>query len=146
MSDEMEPFERRLKNQPLRPVPSEWRREILSAASEAQPARRRQSFTSHSLLSNLKHRLASLFWPHPVAWGGLAAVWIFILAAHVSMRDQIPAVADKTPPPSPEVIAEVQQQQHLLAELLGANDVPAADRPKIFAPKPRSESTEILAA
>jgi hypothetical protein len=55
-------------------------------------------------------------------------------------------MAKKTLPPSPEVVAELQQQHQLLAELLGANDVPAADRPKVFVPKPRSERVEILAA
>lgn len=146
MSDEMESFERRLKRQPLQPVPAEWRRDILSAAREAQPARHSQPVAGHSLLSRLQQRLAVLLWPHPVAWGGLAAVWIFIVAANVSLRDQTPMVTKKAPSPSPEVIAEVQQQQRLFAELLGANDMPVADRPKLFAPKPRSENTDIMAA
>ena len=142
----MEQFERRLKGQPLRPLPAEWRREILSAANEAQPARHAQSAANSSFLSRLHQRLLSLLWPHPVAWGGLAAVWILIVAAHVSLRDPVPVMAEKTPAPSPEAVAELQQQQHLLAELLGTYDVPAADRPKIFAPKPRSENLEMLSA
>jgi hypothetical protein len=140
MSDELEQFERRLKNQPLHQPPAEWRLEILSAAREAQPA------ANSSFLSPLHQRLVSLLWPHPVAWGGLAAVWILIVAAHVSLRDPVPVMAEKTPAPSPEAVAELQQQQHLLAELLGTYDVPAADRPKIFAPKPRSENLEMLSA
>jgi hypothetical protein len=146
MSDDMEQFERRLKNEPLQPAPAEWRREILSAANESLATNRQQRVARHSLLSSLNRHLVSLLWPHPMAWGGLAAVWVLILVAHVSLRNQMPAVAKKSSSPSPEVVAELQQQQHLLAELLGGNDMPVADRPKIFMPKPRSENLEILSA
>jgi hypothetical protein len=145
MSDELKQFEKLLEGQSLRQVPAEWRNEILAAAGRAR-ASRAQTVVGESFFSVLDRRLASLLWPHPVAWAGLAAVWIFILAANVSMRDQTPVMAKKTLPPSPEVVAELQQQHQLLAELLGANDVPAADRPKVFVPKPRSERVEILAA
>jgi hypothetical protein len=146
MSDEMEQFERRLKNQPLRQAPAEWRWEILSAVREAQRERPQQSVVGHSFLSSLNQRLASLLWPHPVAWGGLAAVWIFIGALHLSMRVETPAMAEKTLPPSPEAVVELRQQQHLFAELMGANDLPVADRQKPYVPKPRSENVGILTA
>jgi hypothetical protein len=142
MSDELKQFEKLLEGQPLRQIPAEWRKEILSAADETQAVHRRQSISIRSLPSLLR----SLLWPHPVAWGGLAAVWLLILAANFSMRDEAPAVARKTLPPSPEAVAELKQQKQLLAELMGTSDTPAADRPKIFVPKPRSENTEILAA
>jgi len=93
--------------------------------------------------------LFSLLWPHPVAWGGLAAIWIFILAVNFSMRDQAPVMAEKTSPPSLEVAAELKQQQRLYAELIGitgTGDSSDADRPKVFIPKPRSERADILTA
>lgn len=141
----MESFERRLKRQPLRQVPAEWRRDILAAASKAQSARHTQ-LGSHTFLSRLNKRLMSLLWPHPVAWGGLAAVWIFTAAANVSMQDRAPVVAQKAPAPSAEVIAEVQQQHRLFAELLGENELSPADRPKKIIPGPRSGSLEIMSA
>ena len=220
MNDETEQFEQRLKRRPLRPVPGEWRNEILSTAMEARPlqnsspaqgesllTKHRGSFFAltpalsprrgrsyrlisaigrlvrwrqairHStksgvpaLLNNIRigtrpgevrtalhdasdagkltflPRLSSWLWPHPVAWGGLGAVWILIFAVHFSIRDDDPALAKKVVPQSQEVVAQLKQQQRLLAELLGPSDLPDADRPKIFVPKPRSESTEILSA
>ncbi len=55
-------------------------------------------------------------------------------------------MAKKVSPPSPEVVAELEQQHRLLAELMGTSDTPAADRQKIFVPKPRSECVGILTA
>ena len=144
-NDETEPFERHLKRQTLRPIPTQWREEILSAAKAAQPARR-SPVKDRSFLSVLNDRVASLLWPHPVAWAGLAAVWILIFALNFSIRDKAPAMAEKASPPSPTVVAELRQQQRLYVELLGANDPVDADRQKIFAPGPRSERVAILDA
>jgi hypothetical protein len=146
MNDDTEQFEQRLKRQPLRPAPPGWRDGILAAARGASSVKKSQSVAGSSFLSVLNQRLASLLWPHPVAWGGLAAVWILLFMVNFSLRDHVPALAEKTVPQSPVVVAQLKQQQRLLAELLGPNDLPEADRPKIFVPKPRSESTEILSA
>ncbi|HTR40387.1 MAG TPA: hypothetical protein VMH87_02065 [Pseudomonadales bacterium] len=140
MSDELKQFEKLLESHPLRPVPAEWRKEILAAAEKAQPAHGRQPIPVRSLPGLLR----SLFWPHPVAWGGLAAIWIFIFAAHLSMRDEMPVMAEKVLPPSPQVVMELKQQQHLYAELIGVNDSSDTDRPKPFIPKPRSERANIV--
>jgi hypothetical protein len=145
MNEEMEQFEQRLKGHPWRQIPAEWREQILSAAA-SQRAQKSQPLAGRSFLSVLNERLTSLLWPHPAAWGGLAAIWIFIFVVNFSIRDQGPAMAEKVVPQSPEVVAQLKQQQRLLAELLGANDSPDADRPKTFVPKPRSECTEILSA
>jgi len=60
------------------------------------------------------------------------------------MRDTSPRVAEKSAPPSPEVIVELKKQQLLFAELVGLREPLDADRQKIFLPKPRSERVEIL--
>ena len=90
------------------------------------------------------HRLSSWLWPHPIAWGGLAVIWMLLFAVHFSIQDREPALAEKVVPQSADVVAQLQQQHRLLAELLGPNDSLEADRPKIFIPKPRSESMEIF--
>ena len=59
------------------------------------------------------------------------------------MRDTTPVVAEKSAPPSPEVIVELRQQQRMLAELIGAGQVGDAEPPK-YLPQPRSEHVEIL--
>lgn len=143
MNDE---FEKHLKQQPLRQIPAEWRSEILSAAAQAQPACRSQFETPGSFLSTLNRRLTAVLWPHPVAWGAMAAAWIFVLGVHFSTGNDTPALTEKASLPSPEVVAELKQQKRMLAELLGANDLRDADRPKVFAPGPRSERVVIETA
>ena len=60
------------------------------------------------------------------------------------MRDKSPVMAEKSAPPSQEVIVELRQQQRLLAELIGPREEHDADRSKSFVPQPRSECAEIL--
>ena len=142
-------FEQKLQQQPLRQIPGEWRGEILVAAVVNRRNRPVREFTFAAtpfrrFLSILNAQLSTLLWPHPKAWAGLAAIWIVILAADFSARDRSPAMAEKSAPPSPEVMVELRQQQRLLAELIGSRDAQDADRSKPFAPQPRSERTEIL--
>jgi len=144
MNDETEQFESRLSSQPLKQIPAAWRAEILTAARGAQPSRRLSPVTRHPWLSTINSELSTVFWPHPKAWAGLAAVWIFIFTLNFSMRDTSPRVVEKSATPSPEVMVELKKQQRLFAELVGANEPLDADRQKLFAPKPRSECVEIL--
>ncbi|MGD0206198.1 MAG: hypothetical protein ABSC89_01100 [Verrucomicrobiota bacterium] len=136
-------FEQRLQRQPLRQVPAEWREEILTAA-ESAATRRPPPVTRPSWLSALNSQLSTILWPHPKAWAGLAAIWIVILAVDFSARDKTPVVAEKSSPPSPEVIVELRQQQRMLAELIGPRDIRDADRSKSFVPQPRSERAQIV--
>jgi hypothetical protein len=123
----MDDFEQKLGRQPLRQVPAEWREEILAVAECASRPAPRVSF------------LATLFWPHPKAWAGLAAVWILIFALDFSMRDNSPVVAEKSAPSSPEVIVELKQQQRMLAELMGPRETRVTGTSKTFDRQPRSE-------
>ncbi len=136
-------FEQKLSRQPLRQVPPEWRGEILAAAvGRGSMAERREPTTRWP--SAFVARLSSVFWPHPKVWAGLAAVWICIGALNFSTRDTSPRRAEKSAPPSPEVIVELKKQQRLLAELVGSYETVDADRPRIFSPRPRSGRVEIL--
>jgi hypothetical protein len=146
MNDETQQSERRLSRQPLRQIPREWRGEILAAAREAQPSRHPSPVTRHSWLSTINSQLSTIFWPHPKAWAGLAAIWVLIFAVNFSTRDHSQNVAKKSAPPSPEVVAELQQQKLLFAELIGSAETQVADRQKLFLPRPRSERVEILMA
>ena len=58
----MTDFERKLQRQPIRELPSSWRREILPAA-EATPA---------------GSTWRDWFWPAPEAWDALAAIWLIL--------------------------------------------------------------------
>ncbi len=142
-------FEQRLRRQPMKKVPGDWRAEILSAARQAEPVRHSLAAPGRSgggWLSMLNHQLSLLLWPHPRAWAGLAAVWLFIFLLNFSVSEKSPQLSEKSTPPSPETIAELKQQQKMLAELIGAAEVQVADRQRFFLPRPRSERAVIQAA
>ena len=95
-----------------------------------------------TILQTLWHELIL---PSRRIWAGLAAVWVLIIAANFSMRDQQHGTRAKSP--SPEMIATFQQQEQLLSELIGPNESPVAEPRKTFAPRPSSERLpEILTA
>ena len=144
MNEKIEQLERRLSGQPFRQAPASWREEILAEAGRASRVQgRAQKWIQPSTLGS---RLSAVLWPHPAAWAGLAAVWILIFAVNGSIRDKAPVVAKEFPPPSPQVIVELRQQQRLLAELIGPRDVRETDRSKSLRPRPRSEFMGIVAA
>jgi hypothetical protein len=148
MNDDLEPFEQRLAQQPLKQIPGGWRAEILRASHLAAGQKNRlagaTSLAEENWLSTLNQKLSTLLWPHPKAWAGLAAVWVFILFLNFSTRDQTPVTAQKVSPPSPEGVAELKKQRRLFAELIGTPPSQDADRPKNFVPRPRSEQLKLM--
>jgi hypothetical protein len=131
----MNEFEQRLRQTPLKPVPADWRAEILAAAGKASPP-----VAPASWQERLNVQLHALFWPHPKAWVGLAVVWILIALVDFSQRETSSTPAQKTSPPSPEVLVELREQRQLLAELIGVHQSQEADRPKKLAPQSKGES------
>ncbi|HVU07677.1 MAG TPA: hypothetical protein VHG89_03945 [Verrucomicrobiae bacterium] len=86
-----------------------------------------------------------LIFPSRRIWAGLAAIWVVIFIFNFSQRDQSELMAKKFP--SPEMISSFQQQEKLLAELIGPNEPRVAEPPKTILPQPRSERRfEILTA
>ncbi|HEX7569929.1 MAG TPA: hypothetical protein VF492_05450 [Verrucomicrobiae bacterium] len=150
MNDETEQFEHRLSRQPLRQIPPAWRAEILREGRRVAVRKIGDagtvSLSNQSWPSSILHSLSSLLWPHPKAWAGLAAVWIFIFTVNFSLRDSSPRLAEKSAPPSPEVIVELRQQQRLFAELVGPREERDADRSKAYKSHPRTESVAVLTA
>jgi len=133
-------FEKRLQRQPLRPVPGQWRSEILAAAQTVAPSRHPSPATRYTLLSGFGFRILSLFWPSPYAWGGLAAAWVLILIVNLSSGDRPAVMAQTSTPLSPQLMAAVREQQRMLAELIGQPESPpVADRPKLHSLQPRSD-------
>ena len=135
-------FEQKLSRQPLRPVPTEWRAEILSTAQAAAPAQ--YSTPRSSKLATFNQQLANFIWPHPKAWAGLAAVWVGIIALNLATHDSVPRTAESSAPPSAEVLVELKKQQRMFAELVGPREPLDLDRTRIFSPRPRSERVELL--
>jgi hypothetical protein len=80
-----------------------------------------------------------LIFPCRHVWSGLAAIWIFIFIFNFSQRDRVELLARKLPPPSPEAIQAWRQQERLLAELIGPNEIRTAQPARPFVPRPSSE-------
>ncbi len=135
-------FERKLSQRNLRQAPAEWREEILRAANraaECDSGRARQPW-----LALLTQRFTSLLWPSPKAWGALAALWIVALGINLSLREPERTVARAANVPSPEAMAQLEQQRRLLVELIGRPPLQAELK---FLPRPHSERRdEIVSA
>ena len=117
------------------------RREVMAAElnnQETKEQSQRSNFVAWFLCCLNKFWL-ELIWPSRRIWAGLAAVWILIFVFNFSQRDPAELMARKSPPPSPEMVLTVRQQERLLAELIGPNEPHAVVPPKPFLPQPRSE-------
>ena len=91
----MKDFEQDLARRPLRPVPSQWREEILAAASEY-----RQDATSQPVSEDQAALLVGwrlLFARLPIAWATLAALWILLIGLNLTLPSPIVRVAAQTP-------------------------------------------------
>ena len=114
---------------------------VVEAAGEPAPIRR---LTPIMAIVEWWH---DVIWPCRRIWAGLAAVWVVILAVNFSMRDNSQTMALKSSPPSLEMIRAFQQQERLLAELIGPRETRNAEPPKSFLPQPRSQRRiELLTA
>ena len=148
-----DPFEQRLSRQPLRPVPAEWRDEVLAHAGDLQSPSLVAAMASDgdckpparapiSQLSTFNSQLRAWLWPCPQAWAALAAVWVLLLAVNFSIRDQTtPNTASANA--QPVMPYAWREQQKLLAELFPPEPT-APPRPRVqpapaLPPAPRSE-------
>src|SRR5438477_4267230 len=122
----------------MRPVPREWRGEILNAARRAsahQRSTRNPRTTS---------RWRQWLWPCPQAWAGLAVVWGVILGLNLASRDPVQVVKASKAAPAPELLTALREHRRLLTELIGAPTVVGTSKP--FEPRPRSELSHQTAA
>ena len=137
-------FERRLKRLPQRPIPAEWRADILSAAHKTAAA------PSLPVAPNsFWSALAPFLWPHPKAWAALGAAWVLIICLDLSAREPARPELARQPlsPPSPQMRQLLREQEQLLAELAGPSEPIRAVPAKPQAAQPRSERpTESLNA
>ena len=130
-------FEDRLKAQPLRQVPAHWRKEILLAAQAEKRTSQNSSWAR--FVFQIQKVLSMLLWPSPKAWASLAVVWLVLLIVNTSSNNASRSVAVVLSRTEPEKILTWREEQLLLTELLGSQEMPVADRPKPAAPRPRSE-------
>lgn len=127
-------FEQQLRNQPLRPVPPEWRAEIIDTARRAS---RRQAAAP---VRQSAPWWREWLWPSPQAWAGLAAVWLFLLGLHFTGPADSASSTVQTQSPTPEIRMALAAQRLEMTRLL---DGPVESTPpsKPAVPGPRSERT-----
>lgn len=135
-----DPFEERLRRQPLRQPPQSWRAEILATAR--QDSTTRGSSVPGEARETLSARLGAFLWPSPVAWAGLAAVWLLILGLNLATSDKPPIVAKAPSSSASQLYFALRDQDRLLRELIGPADpgqplAPKRREPPM--PQPRSE-------
>ena len=130
-------FEQQLQRQPQRPLPTEWRRELLKSAREASASSNSRLETS--LFSKVQTWFSLLLWPNPRAWAGLACLWVIVLFLNLAAREPSRPETVRQMAPSRELRELLRQQEQLFAELAGAPEKPGANRAKTATPRPRSQ-------
>ena len=88
-----------------------------------------------------------VIWPYRRLWTGLAAAWVLIVAGNLLLREPVsPALAAKAAPSSQTMLMAFRDRQNTLTELLADPAAPvAAERRKIYSPRPHSEKAIGLA-
>jgi hypothetical protein len=85
-----------------------------------------------------------LIFPCRRIWAGLAAVWILICIVNVSQRDNSRTLTANFMPTA-GVMMTFRDQQKLLNELFADRSFSMdAEQPRIFLPKPRTETMKLL--
>jgi hypothetical protein len=121
-------FEDKLRGQPRREIPSEWRREILAPLQQRPEAK--------------VSWWRQLLWPHPGAWATLAAAWVAIFALNFAGAPEGESYA--AGPSSRDALAAYQERQRLWAELaLDLSQQPRKPMPAMDRPRSRASIAEV---
>jgi hypothetical protein len=121
------------------------RREVVDVAADVNRRKPVREFTFAATLAKaVAIPFRELIWPCRRIWTGLAAVWILIFIVNFSQRDGSQTMMAKSTT-TPEIMMTFRDQQKWLNELLADRSPPMdADQPRIYSPKPRTETTELL--
>lgn len=124
-------FEKQLERQPLRPVPANWRAEILKASNTAPP-----SETDGPVLIRFVGPLwRELFVPCRGIWAALAAAWLVILVLNLPGGGKSTRLAVKASPPNRQVQEVLREQKEMLAQFIEPLMPSPAIRPKTPGPR-----------
>ena len=123
------------RHQAAQPQLDQIRRAVVANLKEC-PAAREQSLPVAVALKLWRE----LVWPCRRTWAGLAATWLVLIVFNFTHADHSMVVAGKSSMPPAEMRLAFQEQQRLLAELVGPPPAtPLAEPPRRQNLKPRSE-------
>ena len=135
-------FEQRLQRQPLRPVPVQWREEILATAEANRRHAAPQSVSEDQAALLAGWRL--LFARLPLAWTALVALWVALIGVNLMLpHPPVNVAAQRSPSARMSLLAALDFRRAQL-ELLGdkfslaTEALPANEAPAV-PPRPRSE-------
>jgi anti-sigma factor RsiW len=124
--------------EPTQAARNRWARDIQAAG--------RPKLVHHlTTAETFREWYCDVIWSSRRVWAGLAAVWLLILAGHVSLGEHLANRAAKFSPASQAMIMAVKDRDNILAEILADHSIPRdADRPKFFLPKPRTQHLKVF--
>lgn len=94
--NEHDPFEQRLRRQPMWTVPPAWREEILAQAKAAAAARQ-QKLAKETAAEDRAALIAGwrlLFSRLPLAWASLAALWLTLIGVNLMLPSPMVRVTE----------------------------------------------------
>lgn len=120
-------FESQLAQQPPRTPPAAWREAILQAATPRRVSLRRLA---------LGEWWRELFWPSPLAWAGVVALWVATGLLNLSAPRMPEVLAFRHNGPTAGVRMVLAEQRAWLEEIVPP---PAPAPAPVALPRPRSE-------
>jgi hypothetical protein len=113
-------FEQELQRQPLRPIPGDWREQILGACVRKQAAVEAASVPAWRLL----------FLRFPVAWGAFAALWVAIVSINALLiRSDTPVTPRQVAVSSFQSLAAWNHRSAVLQQLASDDQAVEAAAP-----------------
>jgi hypothetical protein len=112
----------------------------LAASARSAAAASGERWPTFSLAAVAQRFWAETLWPWRRVWAGVAAGWLVVLALNLAGSETSTTVSARPARFNPEVQAVLQQQEELLAQLLGLETSPHASRARIPGPRSAAES------
>ena len=119
----------------VEPAPAAQRRWTRAIEAAVAPSSARQS----ARMNVFAKLWLEIVWPARRIWAGLAAVWVALAICNFTQAGRGETVVAKTAVPAMEMRLAFQEQQRLLAEILGSPPAAAPAEPPRRSPQPRSD-------
>ena len=129
-------------HQAVTPKLDEIRRAVVANLKEC-PAAREQSLAVAVAFKLWRE----LVWPCRRTWAGLAATWLVLIVFNLTHAERSQVIAGKSSMPPAEMRLVFQEQQRVLAELIGPRTpLSPVEQPRRPSNEPRSERQSVAMA